>query len=195
MIKNILINLKKSPDRNAFLAVRREYFRPVDQFIPQEVSGEEAFRKETGLGKRWLPKMEEWGIITPETRHGQKVYSQDDVTLGKLIVEMDRIGLGVRDGFDPEALKLYKEMFRDIVVMSHKYYMEATLEKLSPEEFSQRMIKGREIMSTFFYHLYRKLSRQEYKKILALMEEEVRRLKTEENNEEIKNIKEGKNEN
>lgn len=176
VIKSILKNIKKSPERNTFLAVRREYFRPIDQFLPQEIVGEEAFRKETGLGRRWLPKMEEWGIITPEERNGQKVYSQDDITLGKLVVEMDNIGIGVRDGFDPQALQVYRDMFRDIVVLSHKYYMEALLEKLPPEEFSQRMIKGREIMSAFFYHLYRKLSRQEYKKILALMEEEVSRI-------------------
>lgn len=176
VIKNILKNIKKSPDQNTFLAVRREYFRPIDQFLPQEIIGEDAFLKETGLGKRWLPKMEEWGIITPEERNGQKVYSQDDITLGKLVVEMDNIGIGVRDGFDPQALKVYRDMFRDIVVLSHKYYMEAVLEKLPPQEFSQRMIKGREIMSAFFYHLYRKLSRQEYKKILALMEEEVNRI-------------------
>lgn len=176
VIKNILKNIKKSPEQNTFLAVRREYFRPIDQFLPQEITGEDAFLEETGLGKRWLPKMEEWGIITPEERNGQKVYSQDDITLGKLVVEMDNIGIGVRDGFDPQALKVYRDMFRDIVVLSHKYYMEALLEKLPPQEFSQRMIKGREIMSAFFYHLYRKLSRQEYKKILALMEEEVNRI-------------------
>ncbi len=197
IIKNIIKNLKKSPEQNSFLAIRREYFRPIDQFLPQEVVGEEAFRKETGLGRRWLTKMEEWGIITPEEKNGQKVYSQDDITLGKLIVEMDNVGIGVRDGFNPQALKVYRDMFRDIVVLSHKYYMEAVLERLTPEEFSQRMIKGRELMSTFFYHLYRKLSRQEYKKILALMEEEVSRLKKEEKSipEENKFIKGGADEN
>jgi hypothetical protein len=101
---------------------------------------------------------------------GEKVYSQDDITLGKLVVEMDEIGIGVKDGFDAEALKHYRDMFRDIVVMSHKYYIEATLGKLSPEEFSKRIVQGREIMSAFFYHLYRKLSREKYKRILALLE-------------------------
>ena len=133
-------------------------------------SGEEAFRKATGLGRKWLVKMEEWGIISPELRDGEKVYSQDDITLGKLVVEMDEIGIGVKDGFDAEALKHYRDMFRDIVVMSHKYYIEATLGKLSPEEFSKRIVQGREIMSAFFYHLYRKLSREKYKRILALLE-------------------------
>jgi hypothetical protein len=114
--------------------------------------------------------MEEWGIIRPEFRNGEKVYSQDDITLGKLVVEMDEIGIGVRDGFDAEALKHYRDMFREIVVISHKYYIEATLGKLPPDEFSKRIIQGREIMSTFFYHLYRKLSREEYNRILAMIE-------------------------
>jgi DNA-binding transcriptional MerR regulator len=170
VIKNILKYRKRSPEGQSFLSLRREYFRPVDQLLPGEISGEEAFRKATGLGRKWLIKMEEWGIISPELRDGEKVYSQDDITLGKLVVQMDEIGIGVKDGFDAEALKHYRDMFREIVVMSHKYYIEATLGKLSPEEFSKRIVQGREIMSAFFYHLYRKLSREKYRRILALLE-------------------------
>jgi len=170
VIKNILKYRKKSPEGQSFLSLRREYFRPVDQLLPGEISGEEAFRKATGLGRKWLVKMEEWGIISPDLRDGEKVYSQDDITLGKLVVQMDEIGIGVKDGFDAEALKHYRDMFREIVVMSHKYYIEATLGKLSPEEFSKRIVQGREIMSAFFYHLYRKLSREKYRRILALLE-------------------------
>jgi DNA-binding transcriptional MerR regulator len=170
VIKNILKYRKKSPEGQSFLSLRREYFRPVDQLLPSEIAGEEAFRKATGLGRKWLVKMEEWGIISPELRDGEKVYSQDDITLGKLVVQMDEIGIGVKDGFDAEALKHYRDMFREIVVMSHKYYIEATLGKLSPEEFSKRIVQGREIMSAFFYHLYRKLSREKYRRILALLE-------------------------
>ena len=170
VIKNILKNQEKSSEGQSFLNLRREYFRPVDQFLPSEISGEEPFLKATGLGKKWLGKMEEWKIIAPEVRNGQKVYAQDDITIGRLIVEMDNIGLGGREGFDPEALKHFRDKFREIVVMSHKYYIEAALGKLSPEEFSKRTVQGREIMSVFFYHLYRKLSREEYRRVLALLE-------------------------
>ena len=174
VIKNILKRQRKSSEGKSLLSLRREYFQPVDQLLPHEIDGEEAFRKATGLGRSWLAKMEEWGIINPEARSGRKIYSQDDITLGKLVVEMDEIGIGVKDGFDAEALKHYRDMFREIVVMSHKYYFEATLGKLSPEEFSQRIVQGREIMSAFFYHLYRKLSREEYRRILKLMEAEAK---------------------
>jgi hypothetical protein len=90
------------------------------------------------------------------------------------MVEMDQVGIGVRDGFDAEALKHYRDLFREIVVMSHKYYFEGALGKLGPEEFLKRIIQGREIMSTFFYHLYRKLSREEYRRFLMLMETETK---------------------
>jgi hypothetical protein len=86
---------------------------------------------------------------------------------------MDKIGIGVKNGFNPEALKHYRDLFREIVVMSHKYYMEGALGKIPPEEFSKRMLQGREVLSVFFYHLYRKLSREEYKRILSHMEDEV----------------------
>ncbi len=170
VIKNILKKQKKSSEWQSLLNLRREYFRPIDQFLPNEIAGEEPFLKATGLGRKWLVKMEEWAIITPEVRNGEKIYLQDDITLGKLIVEMDSIGLGAIEGFDPEALKHYRDKFREIVIMSHKYYIEAALGKLLPEEFSKRVVQGREIMSIFFYHLYRKLSREEYRGVLALLE-------------------------
>jgi len=170
LIKNILKFQKKSPEGESLLRLSSDYFRPVDRLLPGEIVGEEEFRKATGIGKKWLDKMEEWKIITPGARGGQKAYSQDDIMIGRLIVEMDEIGLGPRDGFDPEALRHYREMFREIVVVSHKYYTQASLGKLTPEEYSRKMVQGREIMSTFFYHLYRKLSREEYKRILAMIE-------------------------
>ncbi|MCJ7785542.1 MAG: hypothetical protein MUP41_16545 [Desulfobacterales bacterium] len=117
-----------------------------------------------------MAKMEEWKIINPSVRDGLKLCSQDDITVGKLIVEMDNIGLGPKDGFDPEALKHSLDKFREIAIMSQKYYIETALGKLSPEEFSKRIAQGREIMSLFFYHLYRKLSRERYRSILALLE-------------------------
>jgi len=172
IIKNIIEKPGKSSEGQSFLRLRSEYFRPVDQLLPNEIAGEQAFREATGLGRKWLAKMEEWGIITPILREGQKVYSQDDITLGKIFVRMDEIGVGVRDGFDPEALRHYRDMFRDIVVLTHKHYFEAALGKLDPEEFSRRIVEGREVMSVLFYHLYRKISREEYQRILSFVERE-----------------------
>jgi hypothetical protein len=48
--------------------------------------------------------------MTPKIRDGQKIYSRDDLINGKIIVDMDRIGLGPRQGFDPEALKCCRSL-------------------------------------------------------------------------------------
>ncbi len=170
VIKRILKFKKSSPEREWSLQLHTDYFRPVDKLLPEEIVGEEQFRNATGLGRRWLAKMEEWRIITPEVRNGQKTYSQNDLTLGKVIVDMDKIGLGPKDGFDPEALKFYRDMFRDIVIMSHRYYWQDGLGKLSSAERSMRSVQAREIMGVFFHHLYRKLSREVYESmVLPLM--------------------------
>lgn len=168
VIKKILKYEKGSPEREWFLQLHTDYFRPVDQLLPTEIVGEDDFRKATGLGRRWLVKMEDWRIITPEIRDGQKIYSQDDLTLGKVVVDMDRIGLGPKDGFDPEALQFYRDLFWEIVVMTHRYYRQPGLGRLSPAEYALRSVQAREIMSVFFYHLYRKLSREVYEKMTSL---------------------------
>ncbi len=170
LIKRILKYQKGSPERKSILELQTDYFRPVDQLLPTEVVGEEDFRKNTGLGRKWLARLEEWQVITPEIREDRKIYSQDDVILGKLVVDMDRIGLGPKDGFDAEALKYYGDAFREIAVKAHQYFMQVVEGKLPPLEYSQKSAQATEIMSTFFYHLYRKLARQETKRSLMLME-------------------------
>lgn len=167
MIKRILKFEKGSPERDWVLQLHTDYFRPVDKLLPSELVGEDEFRKATGLGRRWLAKMEEWRIITPEIRNGQKIYSQDDLTLGKVVVDMDKIGLGPKEGFDPEALKVYRDMFREIVVMSHRYYWQAGLSKCSAAAHSLRLVQARDITGVFFYHLYRKLSREVHEQMIS----------------------------
>jgi DNA-binding transcriptional MerR regulator len=171
VIKSIIKFQKKSPEYGEnLLRLSSDHFRPVDRLLPIEIIGEEEFCKATGLGEPWLAKMEAWKIITPVFRKEEKTYSQDDITIGRLVVEMGKIGLGPRDGFDPEALKHYRDLFQEIVAMSYNYFQEATLDRLTPEEYSRRMLQGREIMSTFFYHLYRKLSREEYNQMLITLQ-------------------------
>ncbi|MFZ0929045.1 MAG: MerR family transcriptional regulator [Syntrophobacteraceae bacterium] len=171
VIKKVLKFEKGSTEREWFLQLHTDYFRPVDKLLPTEIVGEKQFQKATGLGRRWLVKMEKWRILTPEIRKGQKVYSQDDLTLGKVIVDMDKIGLGPKDGFDPEVLKFYRDMFLDIVKISHRYYWQVGSGKLSFAEQSRKSVQARDIMGVFFYHLYRKLSREVHEDMaLSLME-------------------------
>ena len=161
-IKKIMKQLKKDASLDStLLQLQTEYFRAVDRLRPGEVVGETQFRKTTGLGRYWLAKVEEWGLITPTERDGKKIYSQDDVVLGKVIFDMDRIGLGPKDGFDPESLRHYREEFRKLVVMGFNYFNQATAERVKDEEYQVLREQALEIMSIFYYHLYRKLSREE----------------------------------
>jgi DNA-binding transcriptional MerR regulator len=171
LIKKILKRHSKSPELKSLLQLRSEYFRPLDQLLEAEIVGEEKFRKTTGMGRKWLVKFEKWGVITSELREGQKVYSLDDVIIGKLLVDMDRAGFGPRDGFDPEKVRHYTELFKEIVLLAHMNYLQTNLDKFSPQENLERGVRGRELMSVFFYHLYRKLIREEAERFSRLMEE------------------------
>jgi DNA-binding transcriptional MerR regulator len=169
LIKKIVKQLSRSPELRSLLELRSDLHSPVDQLLETETVGEEAFRETTGLAKEWLAKFEEWEVITFERRGEEKIYSQDDVTIGKLLVALDEAGFGPKDGFDPENIKRYVDLFRDIVIMAHTHYLKTHLEKFTPEQNLERVIRGRELMSLFFYHLYRKLLRDASERFQSIM--------------------------
>ena len=161
LIKKIVRQRNKFPELKSLLDLRIGYFSPLDQFIQKEVKGEDAFARATGMARKWIAKFEEWGVISSILEEGQKVYSQDDVIIGKLLVDLDRAGFGPKDGVDPESARRYTELFRPIVKMAHGSFLNADLAKYTVEENLERGIRGRELMGVFFYHLYRKLVREE----------------------------------
>ena len=161
VIKKILKRQKKaSASEERIFRLESEFFSPVDQFLAKETTGEEAFRAATGLGPKWLEKAERWGIITPDIRNGDKVYSVEDVSIGRLMVEMDRAGFGPKDGFDPEALKHFGDLLEGIMERFQHKYAEMYSEKLSPEEFMDLGNRGLDLMGLYFYLRYRKLARK-----------------------------------
>ena len=171
VIKKIIKHHKKqSLSEQSSFQFASEYFRPLDRLFTNEVTGRELFRKATGLSRKWLATMEEWNVITAEERNGQPVYSQDDVILGKLLVDMDRIGFGPKNGYDPEDVRGISDFVREYVVNSQKGYYKSNLERLTSKELTEKGSKFTEIMSLFFYHLYRKVVREEYKRLLKSVE-------------------------
>jgi succinate dehydrogenase flavin-adding protein (antitoxin of CptAB toxin-antitoxin module) len=50
-------------------------------------------------------------------------------------------------------------------------YLQTNLDKFTPEENVGRGVRGRQLMGVFFYHLYRKLIREESARFSELMEE------------------------
>lgn len=144
-----------------------EYFRPLDQLFFSEVTGKAEFLKATGMSEQWLSKMTDWGVLTCEQRDGGDCFSQENVIIGKLLVDMDRIGIGPRHGFDPEELKHFTALFRKMVAKNLERTMNAGWDKMSEDELHRKGSQSTEVMSLFFYHMYRKLVKEEYKRYLA----------------------------
>jgi DNA-binding transcriptional MerR regulator len=161
LIKKIIKRHDRSPELKALLDLRVGYFSPLDQLLEEDVIGEDAFCNTTGMAAKWLKQFEEWGVISSKISDGRKVYSQDDVIMGRLLVDLDRAGFGPKDGFDPSALRQYIDLFRKIVRLAHERFLNTHLEQFTPQENLERGIRGRELMGVFFYHLYRKLVQEE----------------------------------
>jgi DNA-binding transcriptional MerR regulator len=165
-IKKILKQAKKqSPSDQAVSDLHNKYFRPLERLLSTELVGTDAFREATGLGRKWLAIMQDWGVITHGVRDREPVYSRDDVIIGRLMVDMDRLGFGPKDGYDPEELKRIADFIRDFVRSAHREYYKLNLEGLSSADLDDKGSKFAEIMSLFFYHIYRKLAREEYHRL------------------------------
>lgn len=166
-IKKVVKEFKKqSPSDQAVSQFYSRFFRPADRLLATEVISKEAFRQATGLGRKWLDKAEEWDLITPERRNGDQVYSPDDLALGKLMVDMDQLGFGPKDGFDPEDLRQIAEFVKEYAVTVSRKYYENNLEKITSNEYAEKSSQYHEVISLFFYHLYRKFIREATKRLI-----------------------------
>jgi len=166
-IKKLIKNFKKqSPSDQAVSQFHSKFSRPMDRLLTAEIIGEDAFREATGLGKKWHARAIEWGLISPESRGDQEVFSADDVAIGKLMVDMERVGFGPKDDFDPEDLKYIATFIRGYVVNSFNKYYKSNLEKLHSEDYSEKGSQYHEIISLFFYYLFRKYARKQIDHLL-----------------------------
>lgn len=157
---------QRSQDDQSSFKFHAGLTRPIDRLLCTEITGKEAFMEATGIGLKWLDRMEEWEVITSRQKDGHPVYSQDDVIIGKLIVDMDKLGMGPKDGYDPEILRYFTDFFKNVVMPKIKNYLSNNLEKISTGEFSEKDSQYTEVMGLFFYHLYRKLARKERQRLL-----------------------------
>jgi DNA-binding transcriptional MerR regulator len=161
-IKKIVKDFRKqSPSDQAISQFHSRFFRPADRLFANEIKGRAAFCQATGLGEKWLAKAEEWGVITPGiSQDDETVYSPDDVAIGKLMVDMDRLGFGPKDGYDPEDLRYIGEFVRKYVVDIVRKYYEDNLKKITSKEDVERANQYHEVISLFFYHLFHKFVRK-----------------------------------
>ena len=158
---------KQSPSDQAISQFHSRFFRPADRLFANEISGRDEFRRETGIGRKWLKRAEEWNLITPDILDsGEVIFSPDDVAVAKLMVDMDRLGFGPKDGHDPEDLRYILEFVNKYVVDIFKKYYQNNLEKLASKDYDERSSQFNEVISLFFYHLYRKSARQATRQLL-----------------------------
>jgi len=172
VIKKTIKRLKKlSPSEEHYFYMQSEFFSPVGHLLfQQEVIGEEHFMEITGLGKKWLAKAEEWGIITAENHGGEKIFSSDDVAIGKVMVEMGRAGMGPKDGFDPEALRHYKDLLQKTISSLVRQFTEQLYGKTSGDELAEIGFSALNLMGFYFFFLFRKLAQEGAKTQLAQLE-------------------------
>lgn len=161
VIKEIILNMRDFNRTDSSLRVKAENFTPLAQFLPDRVEGESSFLNETGLSSDRLAHFEEFGIITPLVTGGKKIYSQDDISIGKILGTMRRVGFSVEKGFPEDALRMVKEKFEKIVGQFNQMFVETGHRIMPAEELEALKKPATELMAVFFYHLYRRIARQD----------------------------------
>ena len=176
VIKQVIKRLKKiSPSEEHYFRMQSEFFSPVGYLLSQqEIEGEDPFLEITGLGREWLDAAEAWGIITPEVRNATKVFSTEDVAIGKVMVEMDRAGTGPKDGFDPEVLRHYKDYLKEMVADLNKHFTDQLYGKISAEEFAERGFRSLNLMGIYLFFLFRKLAQKDTQTYIEELERDKR---------------------
>ena len=161
IIKKIIQEQKRqTPAEQSSFQVQSEYLRPLERFFPHEIVGQDAFQEATGLGRYWLDRLEEWGIISARISGEDRVYSHENVVIGRLMVDMDRLGFGPRDGYDPQNLKPISDFIQSYLTTSTREYLERNAEKIDSPDFRDKSGQFAELMSLFLYHLYRRIVRE-----------------------------------
>jgi DNA-binding transcriptional MerR regulator len=162
VIKKTIRKLKKlSPSQEHYFHMQSEFFSPVGHLLfQQEVVGDDQFLEVTGLGKRWFAKAQEWGIITAEEHDGEKIFSSDDIAIGKVMVEMGRAGMGPEDGFDPEALRHYKDLLQKTISGLVRQFTDQLYGKASGDELAEIGFSALNLMGFYFFFIFRKLAQE-----------------------------------
>lgn len=150
----------RSASKMAMLKLRTEYFRPMEHYLGTGAVGDEAFLKATSLAPRWLPILTEWQLISPKVENGENIYSQDDIIVAKVMVNMAKLGINRANKFKPEVtLPMLAGTFKSVAKDLIEDFRRATVD-IKPAEREELALRGHEIMGVLCYHLYRKYARE-----------------------------------
>ncbi|MBI9076692.1 MAG: MerR family transcriptional regulator [Desulfatibacillum sp.] len=150
----------RSASKQAMLKLRMEFFRPMEHYLGTGVMGDEAFLQATGLAARWLPQLKDWGLISSKIENGENVYSQDDVSIAKVMVTMAKSGINRKSNFHPEiTMPMLAKQFYGIARILIDDFQQATIDTKTGDK-QELAMRGHEVMGVLFYHLYRKFARE-----------------------------------
>ncbi len=166
-IKKILQKLKTKTDlEKSVFEYMTEFLQPLDRLLLTEVVGRKNFIEATGISEKWLDIMEEWRVITPCQKNGEAYYDQDDVIIGRAIVEMGRLGFSAKEGYKVADLREIIEFLRHYVEEGHQDHYQMMAENMTTPERVEKTYMWMEMMCLLFYHSYRKRIRKKFENIL-----------------------------
>jgi DNA-binding transcriptional MerR regulator len=171
-IKKILRKQKKDSNGGSILKTKTEYFKPLDQFLPKEIHGETEFLRITGISPDRLLDFEKWEIIEPNIVDGQKVYTHHDLTIGRVIGKMRKLGISYEKGFRREGLRDFRDMFHSIVSKMGDEYDFGVRNKVPVDKLYELGEIYIEVMAVFFYHLCHRLAKEEFDQRLNIIKSE-----------------------
>ena len=170
-IKKIFREHRRLPNHHDLIRLKSEYFHPLDQFLPEEIRGPEDFLEATGMSAERLADFEGWEIIAPKVVDGVKVYSHDDIIIGKVIGDMRRLGFSAEKGYRGDVLKELRDQIEEIVNKGMDEFVVRYIElKLPLDELASVQDQLSELTSVYAYHLFHR----QYKKRLAFHLEELK---------------------
>jgi DNA-binding transcriptional MerR regulator len=166
-IKKILQKLKtKTELEKSVFEYMTEFLQPLDRLLLTEVVGKKNFIEATGISEKWLGIMEEWEVISSCQKNGEAYYDQDDVIIGRAVVEMGRLGFGAKEGYKVGDLREIVEFLRQFVEVGHQDHYQLMAENMTTQERIEKTYMWVEMMCLLFYHSYRKRIRNKFASIL-----------------------------
>jgi DNA-binding transcriptional MerR regulator len=159
-IRKILDEQQGSELQVDHLTLKAEYFDPMSYLSQEELVGEKAFLDATGMSRERLADFEAQGIINPKRIKRRKVYSQDDVTIGRVIGDMRRLGLSTERGFSPVGIKNIRDHLKILVDLSVADFVETAQKIMTQEEAARMMNPAIDILAICCYHLVRRMFRE-----------------------------------
>lgn len=159
VIKDVIKEHERRPVPDQCLFdFKAKHFRPLEWLLEETIVGREAYLDATGIDASWLDRLEERGVISSEMDGDEPVYTPDDVFIGKLIAEMDENGLGLSEGFDPEALIDLTQLFGEAIQKTQEKFVRPITEKMAADERMSKSKTITDLMGMFFYYMNRKIA-------------------------------------